>query len=284
MPKRSVNEIELGYQIEDRGTVDGGHGGGGGAGRHGGQRRETLVLVHGLGCAKEMWAPQVEAFSQKYRVVTIDNRGVGESTVTDGAYSSKQMAGDLAGLVDALDIEKFHLLGMSLGGMIAQEYAIAHSDRLLSLSLCCTYAAPGPFCSRIFDGWREAVPALGTAYAQREILRWAFTTAFFEENEETVCQLEAMMSANPPAVAGYLGQLQAALDHDTRGRLDTISCPAMTLVGAQDRLIYPGLSHQMYDELTYVRWAEVPGGHACLWENPEAFNHTVLDFLASADL
>ncbi len=91
------------------------------------------------------------------------------------------MAGDLAGLVDELGLERFHLLGVSMGGMIAQEYAIAHAGRLLSASFCCTYSYPGPFCLRMFACWRDLVPRLGVGFTQREVLLWAFTTDFFEQ-------------------------------------------------------------------------------------------------------
>ena len=107
------------------------------------------------------------------------------------------MADDLAGLVDALGVERFHLLGVSMGGMIAQEYAIAHSDRLLSTSLCCTYSYPGPFCLRMFSCWRDLVPSLGVGFTQREVMLWAFTTDFFEQREDELIAFEDVMANNP---------------------------------------------------------------------------------------
>ncbi len=104
---------------------------------------ETLVLVNGLADTKETWELQLPDFAERYRVVSYDNRGVGESSSPPGPYTTAEMADDLAGLVDALELSRFHLLGVSMGGMIAQEYAIAHTDRLLSASFCCTYSYPG---------------------------------------------------------------------------------------------------------------------------------------------
>ena len=189
------------------------------------------MLVNGLADAKESWEAQIPAFAERYRVVSYDNRGVGESPTPPGPYSSAQMAEDLAGLVDALGVERFHLLGVSMGGMIAQEYAIAHADRLLSASFCCTYSYPGPFCLRMFSCWRDLVPTLGVGFTQREVILWAFTTDFFEQHEDVVVEIEGLMAANPQPVDGYLAQLASIEDHDTRGRLGAVTCPAMTLVG-----------------------------------------------------
>jgi pimeloyl-ACP methyl ester carboxylesterase len=261
MPTIQANGLELAYQID-------------------GDHPETLVLVNGLADAKESWEAQIPAFAERYRVISYDNRGVGESPTPAGPYTSAQMADDLAGLVDALGVERFHLLGVSMGGMIAQEYAIAHADRLLSASFCCTYSYPGPFCLRMFSCWRDLVPTLGVGFTQREVILWAFTTDFFEQHEDVLIEIEGLMAANPQPTESYLAQLTSIEQHDTRGRLGTVACRAMTLVGEQDILIYPKLSRRLHEELPNSLWVEVPGGHACLWEYPDAFNAAVLGFLA----
>jgi 3-oxoadipate enol-lactonase len=168
-----------------------------------------------------------------------------------------------------------------MGGMIAQEYAIAHADRLLTASFCCTYAHPGPFCLRMFSCWRDLVPVLGVGFTQREVLLWAFTTDFFEQRTSELEEIEQLMADNPQQPEGYLAQLSSIETHDTRGRLAAVTCPAMTLVGEEDILIYPALSRRLHDELPSSTWVEVPGGHACLWEHPEAFNEAVLSYLSS---
>jgi pimeloyl-ACP methyl ester carboxylesterase len=262
MPAAAVNGIELSYQVEGDGP-------------------ETLVLVNGLADTKETWELQLPAFAERYRIVAYDNRGCGESSTTAGPYTTRQLAEDLAGLVDALELDRFHLLGVSMGGMIAQEYAIAHADRLLTASFCCTYAQPGPFCLRMFSCWRDLVPVPGVGFTQREVLLWAFTTDFFEQRTSELEEIEQLMADNPQQPEGYLAQLSSIETHDTRGRLAAVTCPAMTLVGEEDILIYPALSRRLHDELPSSTWVEVPGGHACLWEHPEAFNEAVLSYLSS---
>lgn len=261
MPIISANGLDLAYQIDGDGP-------------------ETLVLVNGLADNKESWEAQIPAFSERYRVLSFDNRGVGESPTPPGPYTTAQMAEDLAGLVDALGVERFHLLGVSMGGMIAQEYAIAHSDRLLSASFCCTYSYPGPFCLRMFQCWRDLVPSLGVGFTQREVILWAFTTDFFEQHEDVLIEIENLMANNPQPLDAYLAQLHSIEQHDTRGRLAEVKCPALTLIAEGDLIIYPKLSRRLHDELPRSTWAETPGGHACLWEYPDAFNSAVLSFLA----
>ncbi len=261
MPSIVANGIDLAYRFDGDGP-------------------ETLVLVNGLADAKESWQLQLPALAERYRVLSYDNRGVGESPTPPGPYTTAQMAADLAGLVDGLRLERFHLLGASMGGMIAQEYAIAHADRLLSASFCCTYSYPGPFCLRMFSCWRDLVPHLGVGFTQREVSLWAFTTDFFEQREDELREIEALMAENPQPPDGYLAQLHSIETHDARGRLRAVTCPAMTLVGEGDILIYPKLSRRLHDELPDSTWVEVPGGHACIWEFPDAFNRAVLDFLA----
>jgi 3-oxoadipate enol-lactonase len=257
-----ANGIELEYRIDGDGD-------------------ETLVLVNGLADAKESWEAQVPAFAQRYRVVSYDNRGVGGSSTPQGPYTTLQMAEDLDGLADALGLDRFHVLGTSMGGMIAQEYAIAHSDRLLSASLCNTYAWPGPYCLSMFQCWRELVPHLGVGFTQREVLLWAFTPEFFEQREAEMREAEREMAANPMPAEPYLAQLSAIETHDTRGRLGAIDCPVLTLAAERDLIIYPELSRRMHDEIPTSTWALAPGGHAAFWELPGPSNDAVLEFLAS---
>ena len=262
MPTVTANGIEIAYEE---------HGGG----------DETLVLVNGLADVKESWEAQVPAFAERYRVIAYDNRGLGGTSAPPGPYTTAQMADDLHGLVEALDLDRFHLVGTSMGGMIGQEYAIAHCDRLRSATFCNTYSHPGPFCLRMFSCWRDLVPHLGVGFTQREVILWAFTTDFFEQREAELLEIEEYMASNPMPAEGYLAQLAAIETHDTRGRLGAVTCPALTLVGQEDILVYPKLSRRLHEELPSSTWVEVKGGHACLWEYPDSFNAAILTFLGS---
>ena len=123
------------------------------------------MLVNGLADDLETWTGQVPALLEAgYRVLSFDNRGIGLSDKPLGPYTTAMLAADAKALVDQLQVTDFHLLGVSMGGMIAQEYALAYPDDLLSVTLACTYAAPGPFCSRMFSLWADMASVMGGFY------------------------------------------------------------------------------------------------------------------------
>src|SRR5882724_1583350 len=161
-----------------------------------GEGSETIVLINGLADDLETWVEQMGDFlAAGYRVLRFDNRGIGKSGRPRGPYTTEQMAADAKALVDHLGIRKFHLVGVSMGGMIAQEYALAHGRDLRSLALCCTYAAPGPFCSRMFALWRDMAKKMSVPMVMRDVTLWAFTQEFFEEREAMLKEVEAALAA-----------------------------------------------------------------------------------------
>ena len=263
MPIAHINGIDINYALEGDGP-------------------ETVVLVNGLADDLTTWELQMEALlGAGYRVLRFDNRGIGASDAPPGPYTTALFAQDTKALVDELGLTDFHLLGVSMGGMIAQEYAIAHGGDLRSLTLACTYAQPGPFCSRMFALWEELAPKEGVAFVMREVTLWAFTVPFFEEREEELREFEAAMADIDQPVGAYLAQLHSIQHHDTTDRLDQIDVPTLVLAGEEDILIPVRLSRALHGALAGSEWTTVPGGHACLWEHPDPFNQAVLGFLSS---
>jgi 3-oxoadipate enol-lactonase len=256
-----LNGIEFNYKLE-------------------GEGRETIVLVNGLADDLETWLEQMPDFlAAGYRVLRFDNRGIGKSGRPPGPYTTAQMAGDAKALADHLGLEGFHLVGVSMGGMIAQEYALAHGGDLRSLTLCCTYAAPGPFCSRMFALWRDMAQAMSVAAVMRDVTLWAFTQDFFSNRQDVLKQFEEAMATLDQPLECYLAQLHAIQVHDTTARLGKIKVPTMVLVGAEDILIPNQLSKQLQAGIPGAEWATSPGGHAFLWEFPQPYNKKVLEFI-----
>jgi 3-oxoadipate enol-lactonase len=263
LPTAHVNGIDLNYSLEGDGD-------------------ETVVLVNGLADDLATWDFQMEALlGAGYRVLRFDNRGIGSSEAPAGPYTTALFAQDTKALVDQLGLTDFHLLGVSMGGMIAQEYAIANPGDLRSLMLACTYAAPGPFCSRMFGLWEELARKEGVAFVMRDVTLWAFTVPFFQEREDELREFEAEMAQIAQPVEAYLAQLHSIQHHDTTDRLGRITVPTHVLAGEEDILIPTRLSHALHQLVPGSQWGTVPGGHACLWEHPEPFNQAVLDFLSS---
>ena len=261
MPMAQVNGVDINYEFEGEGP-------------------ETIVLINGLADDLTTWFGQVPEFLEKgYRVLRFDNRGIGKSGRPKGPYTTALMASDAKALVDQLKIGKFHLVGVSMGGMISQEYALAHGGDLKSLSLCCTYAAPGPFCSRMFRLWQDMAPVMGVPTVMRDVTLWAFTQDFFLNHEPTLKEFEAAMAALDQPVEAYLSQLHAIQVHDTRSRLKSIKVPTLVLAGADDILIPMNLSKELHALIPGAEFATAKGGHAFLWEFPAPFNDAVLAFV-----
>jgi len=261
MPMVKVNAVDINYELE-------------------GEGRDTIVLINGLADDLTTWFGQMPDFlAAGYRVLRFDNRGIGKSGRPKGPYTSALMAQDAKALVDHLKIKDFHLVGVSMGGMISQEYALAYGGDLRSLSLCCTYAAPGPFCSRMFNLWQDMAPAMGVPTVMRDVTLWAFTQDFFHNQEATLREFEVAMAALDQPVDAYLAQLHAIQVHDTRARLRSLKVPAMVLAGADDILIPMNLSKELHSLIPGAEFAVAKGGHAFLWEFPAPFNEAVLKFV-----
>jgi 3-oxoadipate enol-lactonase len=262
MPVARVNDIELNYKLE-------------------GDGEDTIVLVNGLADDLETWVLQVDDFlAAGYRVLRFDNRGIGASSKPAGPYSSRMLADDAKALVDSLGITGFHLMGVSMGGMIAQEYALAYPADLRSVTFACTYAAPGPFCSRMFAMWADMAPVLGVPFVMRDVTLWAFTVPFFEQRTAELEEFEIAMRYMGQPVHAYLAQLAVIQAHDTASRLGEITTPSLVLAGEEDILIPVALSRRIHEGIPDSEWATTKGGHGCIWEHPAEFNRTYLDFVA----
>jgi pimeloyl-ACP methyl ester carboxylesterase len=261
MPFAKVNDIDLHYELD-------------------GDGEETVVLINGLADDVETWFAQMDDFlSAGYRVLRIDNRGIGASSKPAGPYSSRMLADDAKALVDLLGIADFHLMGVSMGGMIGQEYALAYPGDLRSVTFGCTYAAPGPFCSRMFAMWADLAPVLGVPFVMRDVTLWAFTLPFFEKRDGDLEEFETAMRYMDQPVHAYLAQLAVIQNHDTTDRLNQIRVPSLVLAGEEDILIPVALSRRLHEGIPGSEWATTKGGHACVWEHPAEFNQTFLDFI-----
>lgn len=262
MPVAHVNGIDINYRLEGEGP-------------------ETIVLVNGLADDLDSWGYQTEdLLAAGHRVLTFDNRGVGQSDKPAGPYTTALFAQDTKALVDHLEVRDFHLLGTSMGGMIVQEYAIAHPGDVKSLVLSSTYAAPGPFCSRMFAVWADLAPVMGVPFVMRDVTLWAFTLPFFEEREGELREFEEAMATGTQPLEAYLAQLSSIQTHDATDRLGRITAPTLVIAGEEDILIPVALSRRLHAGIAGAEWTTTPGGHASIWEHPKPFNAAVLDFVA----
>jgi 3-oxoadipate enol-lactonase len=241
---------------------------------------ESLVLVNGVGDDLSGWAFQVDDFAAAgYRVITFDNRGVGRSSQPPGPYTSRQMAWDTKGLVDALGLAPIHLAGVSMGGLIAMEYAIVFPDDLRSVVLANTYAKPDPYTLAAFGVWATVAETAGMPMMMRVQAPWVFSPEFYSEQPAKLGQfLGEMEGGTQPAVA-FKAQIAALLTHDCAERLSSLRTPALVLAAEGDIIIRPALSRWLFERLPSATWAMVPGGHAAFLENPGPWNRAVIEFV-----
>lgn len=198
---------------------------------------DPVLLIMGLGYPSDMWYRLLPAVRERYRAVWFDNRGVGRTGVPEGPYLMETMAEDAAAVLDAAGVDRAHVVGASMGGVIAQELALRHPDRVRSLVLACTH--PGGQEAAPLD---EAVASMLTARGDltpEEAAELAVPFVYAESTpRERIEEDIAKRMANPTAPQGYLNQLAGIFAHaGTHSRLGSVSVPTLVVHGTADRLV-----------------------------------------------
>ena len=248
-----------------------------------GEGEETLILIAGLSGNTEEWGEQLPAFSERYRTVVFDNRGAGKSDKPDCEYSTSMFAGDLAGLMDELGIKRAHILGESMGGTIAQRFALDYPDMVKGLILSCTWGRVDNYLNQIFEIWTEKALKMGMGELMKEISLWIFTARFFETNLEDIKAGEEGFMDDPMPAYAFKRQSMACRAHDALNELGRITTPTLVLVGRDDILTPKHFADVIHGGIPGSRLEVLDGGHGFIAENAGKFNSAVLDFLSEVD-
>lgn len=265
MPKVRVGDIEMFY-------VEAGAG-------------DPVVLIMGFGGDHTAWAFQLRPFAERYRVIAFDNRGAGQTDQPDTPCTIALMADDTVGLLDRLGVERAHIVGVSMGGMIAQELALRAPRRVRSLQLHATLARQDAYMRALLDVWRVQRAKLSLEERMRSMALWLFAPVTYAERPELVEAVlqTAIANPHPQSLAGFLRQAEAVEEHDTLDRLAAIRCPTLVTVAEEDTLVPPRFARELAKRIPGAELRLVPGaGHGYMWERPDAFNAICLDFLARA--
>lgn len=266
---------------------------------HGDAARPPLLLLMGLGTDAHGWEPQLSDFGARHRVILVDNRGVGRSSKPAGPYSTRLLADDARAVLDALAAPRAHVLGLSMGGMIAQELALASPERVGALALAVTYARPGreveatsgpgiPSPLELLAG--GAGPGFDLASIDlRQIMGFlmpmVFSPRFLVDNKAMLEENFQRSLAYGFSMAGFLGQVAAAMGHDTVARLPSLALPTLVITGTADALVPPRHSDELARLIPGARLEKFEGiPHGINFEAPERFNTLVLEFLADHPL
>lgn len=261
MAKIKVNDIEMYYEIHGEG--------------------EPLVLIEGLGYSTWMWYKQVEELSKNFKVIIFDNRGVGETDKPDIEYSIEMFADDLADLLSKLEIKKAHILGVSMGGFIAQEFAIKYPQMVDKLILCST-SFGGPNSIPIPQETLNIMLKGGGQYTSVDEITEAIAVALDERTmqKEVVAKImKEKMEKLQPKYA-YLRQLMAGASFNAENRLDKIKSETLILAGRGDRVV-PTENVSLLKEKITCSMAKIieNAGHVFFMEQPEETNKVIMEFL-----
>jgi pimeloyl-ACP methyl ester carboxylesterase len=242
---------------------------------------EPLLMVMGLATDHFGWMLQVPEFSKEYRVITFDNRDVGQSKQADEPYEVADMAQDALALADNLELDTFHLLGMSLGGAIAQEMALDALERLRTLTLVVTYGGGGDWAAERARLWSEIRGVIDHEMHLDWLLLFGMSEDFYA-SPERVAYSKQLMRANPhpQSAEAFQRQVAAGGRHETRDRLEQISVPTHVIGAERDTLVPVWKSKEIAELIPGADYSEMPGApHALNMERPDEFNEMVLGWL-----
>jgi 3-oxoadipate enol-lactonase len=245
---------------------------------------EPLLMVMGLGADHFAWALQVGPLSEHFRVVTFDNRDVGQSSYANGPYEITDLAADTIALADALELDRFHLLGASMGGCVAQELALGWPDRVRTLTLAITYGGAGAWGRK--RGRLSAADVHHRSWEEHidNMMLLSFSEKLYEETERiTLLRQQMLTNPYPQAPEGFARQAEASGRHEARERLPSLSIPVHVVGAERDYLVPVWKSRELAElvpgaKLTIIEDA----AHGLNLERAEEFNAAVLDFLRSA--
>ena len=215
MPKVRVRDIDMYYEIHGEG--------------------EPVVIINGAGATVELSYRRIPVFAPEFTLILFDNRGAGQTDRPDGPYTTDQMADDLAGLLDVIGIDSAHVQGNSMGGMIAQNFALRYPDRVRSMVLACTYCG-GPHSLLPPPSEWQFLASSPEAGAEA-ILRLSVTQEHIDQNPEAFRQLVGVFVAHPMDQEVLDKHTAAVRVHDSYDHLHEIRVPALVMAGEADRVI-----------------------------------------------
>ena len=254
---------------------------------------KPLVLVSGLGTDHKTWIFQIPEFQKYFKVIVFDNRGIGKSTGSFGLYSTDLMAEDTKKVIDHLGIDKTHVLGSSMGGMISQKLAIKYPEMVDKLVLCSTSARPSNTITNIIKialndvtdlSADEILDSRPRGILVRKFfdffLRQVFSKEFIRENKEIIEEILSDYAKKPKYFETFIKQSRAVHKHNTLRNLSKIKSETLVLTGDSDQILSHTHSDILAEKIPNSKLIKIPkGNHGMHYELSEKFNKIVLDFL-----
>ncbi|HMA83614.1 MAG TPA: alpha/beta hydrolase [Candidatus Thermoplasmatota archaeon] len=277
MPRKLVNNIKLSYHTIGSGV--------------------PIVFIAGLGMDHMCWLYQIPDFQQHFQLVLPDNRGMGQSTGSDDQYTTALMADDIAGLLNQLNIDNAHIIGSSMGGMIAQEFALRHPEMVNKLLLCSTFAKHPEMITYLKQGLNQLGNrkkndlsdlhadsfTFGPVYDF--FLKQVFDETYFKMHESMITNTLQRFIQQDLFVETFLKQLHAIFHHDTLNQLSQITADTLVLTGNNDRLVPTNCTKILAEKIPNATLSVIDGAtHVFHIEQPELFNHIIHLFLQNKSI
>ncbi|WP_375386913.1 alpha/beta fold hydrolase [uncultured Amnibacterium sp.] len=236
-----------------------------------------LVLIMGLGAGLSAWDRHVSAWSRDFACLAVDNRGAGRSPAPDGPYTTALMADDIARLLDELAVEPVDVVGISMGGAIAQELALRHPARLRRLVLVATWARSTPYLSDVLDTLAASRKCFDTAeyVTALQTLIWT-PEALASRRGELLADRRGPLDVGPVA---FDSQVAACKHHDALDRLGDIDLPVLVTAGRADRFVPLTTTAEVAERLSRADFVEFESGHVHHYEEAARFNGLVAEWL-----
>ncbi|MFX1559878.1 MAG: alpha/beta fold hydrolase [Promethearchaeota archaeon] len=268
MPYQSVKDINIYYEI------------------HGPPEATPIVWIAGWGNSYWLWFRQVPAFKERYRCIIFDNRGAGRSSKPDIPYTMPMFASDTVGLMGALNIESAHIVGVSMGGFIAQQIAISYPEKVQSLVLISTHFG-GPnaiVADKRTMAMMFASPIETISMEQALEMRYsvAYSSKFLKENKPLLKQIQEWAELNPQPIFARLHQAEAttATAFNVEEEIKQIKIPTLILQGANDLMVPPKNAEMLAENISTSKLVLLEGGpHLSIFEQYDKVNNAILAFL-----
>ena len=246
-----------------------------------------LVMIMGLGAPGEKWKHNYQLLSRYFTCIVPDNRGAGQSDKPETeSYTTDEMSEDILGIMDALGIDKAHVMGVSMGGAIAQLVALKQPDRVKSLILTSTFASVSPAFAKaltLLKDLKEEIDPAALKQLNLCMTYGQYTQLHHPEKIAMSAQEDAAYPYPMPAYA-YRAQCNACLSHDTSARLGELKMPVLIASGAKDLFMNMEKTMELVHGIPHAEFYLSPeGGHVHQWEYPEPYDSVVLGFLLKHD-
>lgn len=241
---------------------------------------DPLLLIMGLSYPSYMWRRTRPSLAQNFRTIAFDNRGIGQSDVPEGIYPIAQMASDTAAVLDAANVPSAHVFGISMGGMIAQEFTLQYPQRVRSLILGCTNAG-GPHSVRPAPEVLQVLTREGMTphEATEAIIPYIYDAA---TPRQRIDEDMAIRMKWYPSRQGYLGQLQGILAWEAYSRIAQIKAPTLIIHGETDQLVPVANAHLIAERIPHAKLVLIPhASHVFETDQPGVAIHAILEFLSA---